>query len=69
MAINNYTEADLQSLQQALASGEFKSKHGDRYVEYRSVKDMEKIEAKMIAALYPAAKRKTTFRLSINQEL
>lgn len=46
-----YTQADLDAIQDALASGALTVKHRDRQVTYRSLVELEKIEAKIKAQL------------------
>jgi len=46
-----YTQADLASLQAAIAKGARKVRMGDEEVEFRSLDEMERIEAKISRAL------------------
>ena len=64
-----YTMADLTLLRQMMASGELKSKHGDRYVEYRSLAEMKQIEADMVAQLFPKSQRRSAFKLRVTSGL
>lgn len=46
-----YTQADLDAIQEALASGALTVKHRDRQVTYRSLVELERVEAKIKAQL------------------
>lgn len=46
-----YTQADLAKLQRAIANGVRKLRMGDEEVEYRSISEMERLEAKIKAEL------------------
>lgn len=46
-----YTQADLDAIQEALASGALTVKHRDRQVTYRSLAELERVEAKIKAQL------------------
>jgi hypothetical protein len=56
-----YTQADLDALQEAIATGAMTVKFGSgpdsREVTYRSLADMRAIEANIIAAITPAARQ------------
>ncbi len=73
MQVDNYTESDLRYLQEAIAAGELKSKHQDRYVEYRDLDEMLRIEQRIIASLQskdsPSKSRVQSFRLNISSGL
>ena len=46
-----YTQADLDAIQKAVASGALTVKHRDRQVTYRSLAELERVEAKIKAQL------------------
>ena len=46
-----YTQAQLEALQQALASGELRVRFSDREVTYRSVQELEQAIATVQASL------------------
>ena len=51
-----YTQADLDALRAAMAKGVRKVKMGDEEVEYRSQRDMERMEAKMVSEISGTSK-------------
>ena len=51
MSTTSYTQADLDSLKRALASGTRRVQFGDRSVEYASVDDLKKAISTVQAAL------------------
>jgi len=68
-----YTLADLKILQQAIGSGELKSKHADRLVQYRDLDEMLRIEQKTIRALNESldapTKQRMSFRMCVDNGL
>ncbi len=50
-----YTQADLESLQAALAKGEKRVSFGDKTVEYRSVEELQAAIATVKRALFEQA--------------
>lgn len=46
-----FTQTDLDSLEQAIASGQLEVRIGDRKVVYRTLDEMLKIRAMMISSL------------------
>ncbi len=51
----NYTEAHLQALQSALASGERRVTFQDKTVEYRTVEELKQAIAEVEAAMHKDA--------------
>jgi len=68
-----YTIEDLRILQQAIVSGELKSKHQDRLVVYRDLDEMLRIEQRTIKALNEnngkGKRERNSFRLCVDQGL
>lgn len=46
-----FTQSDLDALRAAMAKGVRKVKMGDEEVEYRSLRDMERMEARIVSEL------------------
>lgn len=46
-----YTQADLQAVQMAIASGEMTVKHNGREVTYRSIAELRQAENRILADL------------------
>ena len=46
-----YTQADLEAVEKAIASGTMRVKYQDKEVEYRSLTDLERIKATISDAL------------------
>ena len=73
MQEDNYTAEDLRYLQEAIASGELKVKHEDRFVHYRDLDEMMRIEQRMKAAINknanPSTAERKSFRLCVNDGL
>lgn len=55
-----YTQADLDAIQEALASGALTVKHRDRQVTYRSIAELERVESKIKAQLGQAGTRRNS---------
>jgi len=51
-----YTQAQLDALDAAIASGALSVRYADQQVTYRSLQEMQAIRDKMAAALNPANK-------------
>jgi len=56
MAVNNWTQKDLDALNLAIASGARKVKYTDKEIEYRSLDDMLRIRKIILEALGLAKK-------------
>jgi len=73
MPVDNYTHEDLRYLQEAIAAGELKSKHQDRFVQYRDLDEMLRIEQRMIQSLKaqeaPSRPERKSFRLCVDSGL
>lgn len=54
-----YTQADLQAVQRAIASGEMTVKHNGREVTYRSVAELRAAENRILADLAVQAQAST----------
>ena len=62
-----YTQADLSQLQAAIAKGARKVRMGEEEVEFRSLKEMEKIEGKIKQEL-SGSKRSRIVRVGTHSE-
>lgn len=73
MPADNYTKQDLRYLQEAIAAGELKSKHQDRFVHYRDLDEMLRIEQRMIRSIKDqdssSKPERKSFRLCVDSGL